>query len=229
MSKECKHNFITDGHCIDCGELGYEIDNYQSKSLNEHTNNTVKSFEKDLYKINGLSQDIKNWVLKKIYGLNMKICRKDNRRKILFAYIYMAHIMLGYVFEPEIVSKMIGLSSRKLNLSLKLVSGISCIKLPQKQEDNIIIPMVILSPISYILENLKLINIEHMYDEIKIYAINLLNDYPMLYENRPKSMAVAIIKQYLSITNTYVPNFNSIFKSISTLKNCTKMIQSLTI
>lgn len=228
---ECRHETIESGTCVECGlsmsctgsHLGYE----QDYSLSHQRSAGVSSlgFEKDLAAIRDLSEEIKAWVIRKTVSAPKGIHRMGCREQILFAYVYLGHLTLGYTVEPEKIAESLQMKPCNIAPAIKLASGISSIPLPQSVGDTVTAPMVIISPVTYLKSTLQLIDKTQYLQQITDITNKALDADELLYEERPRSMAIGFIKYYLDINKIDVPKYHTFFNvTPSSVKTSVKKI-----
>lgn len=220
----CGHEEIVDGCCFKCGLTISESDFlFTSTYTSLHgrvTPNSHLGFEKDLALID-IPEEIKSWILAKVGAAPKKTHRMGCRVRILFAYIYIANLQIGYNFMPEELIEKTKIQKKLITKALQLSSGIDSIQLPQGEGDIITAPLVVITPISYLMKYLEPINLENHYDNVKQLAEKALLNDEFLYEISPKWVAIAIIKCYIDFNSIDVPNFYRKFKSdASSIKKC---------
>jgi len=213
----CTHNDIENNICLNCGTTLYKkTENKISKNIN---------FEKELSKLE-IPLDIKQWVVKKSSLAKKQINRMGCRKQILFAYLYLAYLDLGYKnFIPEDLADILKISKKNIGISLKYVSGIASTLLPQYVEDTIVASLVIISPKVYLKKNLEKIEKIEYYNEIENYIEEKLIKNELLYEENPNLMCISLIKNFFDEKEIKIFKFYLNFdKTQSAIKKCIQKI-----
>jgi len=224
LFENCKHETITDGICLSCGLEIEEsrIDMTCSYSnLHPHSDGSnVQPFENDLRSLS-IPDEIKNLVIKLALSCSKETHRMGVRRQQLFAYIYFAYLQLGYIFDPDRIMEELKMSKRETNMALRIISGTSSseISLPIMNEegDTLSAPVVVFSPIQYIEDFCKENNLLHLCEDIKIHSKKVLEKNEFLFEEKPKHIAVVLIKHFLRHNDINIPKFaknNGVSESI---------------
>lgn len=191
----CNHETIEDGICILCGltisESSIDNDSEFSKHHQRTRYTSGINFDKDLEKLD-LDRSIKSWVLEKISASPKSIYRMGTRSKVLYAYIYLAHLHLGYTFKPNKIAKLLEIDRAGIDESLKIVSGISSHKLAN---DSFSVPVVVISPVNEVLSLCQEIEISNeLSEEIVTFSKKIISQNPILLEDDPRKIAIGIIR-----------------------------------
>lgn len=231
--EDCKHEHIEEGSCIECGlsisGSGSHMQQEEEYSISHQrvTQASTMGFNKDLDG-KDLPPEVKAWVLKMVASAPKKVARMASRERRLFAYVYIAHATLGYDIDPEKVAGILGIHKSQLAESIRLASGISPTVLPQSHNNTQIVPMMVLSPISYLDSTLPILKLEEHKAAIQSLMEEALEKEPLLYEEKPKWMAVAFIKYFLEKNKQSVVKFHEKFDMTATsVKSCLTKIQAV--
>ena len=213
----CTHTDIENNKCLNCGII--------FKNKNDTKISKKINFEKELL-LYDLPLEIKQWVVQKSSLAQKRITRMGCRSQILFAYLYLAYIDLGYEnFMPEELMETLKISKKNVGNALKLVSGIGSFPLPQYKDDILIANLIIISPIIYLKKNLTKLNKLEYYDNIYEYMTEKLKNNELLYEENPNLMCISFIKNYFDQKTIKIVKFHTIFnKTQSAIKKCIQKI-----
>ena len=199
-NEECPHENIIDGNCSHCG-LIIEFDNRVSylDSYGATHSRSVKvgalGFEKDLANLD-IPDRIKEWVIKKAISAPKVIFRMGHRKEILAAYIILAHIDMNIGLQPEKIAIKLKLTKSQMRRIVSLVSGTSRENLPQAEGDRLV-PVIVQSPIPYlddILKNVNMVKYKKKIEELTICALDLNQS---LREQNPFWVAVCVVKFFI--------------------------------
>ncbi len=229
--ENCTHELVEEGSCLECG-LAITGDGSHMQREEEYSTShqraaavSTMGFEKDL-EGKDLPPEIKAWVLRMAAAAPKHTLRMASRDRRLFAYVYLAYLELGYPLEPEKIATTLGIDKSQLPEALRLASGISPTPLPQSHNNPVTAPMVVLSPVAYLDDALAVLKMEVYKDTIQALMEKALVRDPLLYEERPKWMAVAIIKYYLDLNGASMVKFHDHFGMTATsVKGCVAKIQ----
>jgi len=227
---ECTHPEVTDNSCDICGvqvnekEMCYDVqytDQHQRSSQD-----TYLGFDNDLKTID-LPDEVKNFILKKAKAADKITHKMGTRRKILYAYSYMAYVMLGYEFQPDKLAKKIGLKTKgDVSEALRMVSGTSKIKLPQGEHDCQRLFLDVASPLTYLDDALETAGMQDHYVNVKFIAEAALSIRQILFEEEPKWFIIAAIKYYIDVQELAYPKFYNIYEvDCTSIKKCYSKIK----
>lgn len=225
----CLHqNINEDGICLGCGTEMNSLSNGSffetSFESNHHSyrNTKVYTFETDLEKLD-LPDVIKSEIIS-LCGITENITRQAPRLRSLFAFAYIAYIKLQIPFNPHTLAVKIGISHNDYNESLKLVSGLT--STPLSENNNIIVPVVVLSPCNYLKDIINALNTTYNlnldYNEHDALLTLALQKDKLLYESKPYNVAVGSVKYLLDKKNVKINKFHAcVGLSSSVIKNMT--------
>lgn len=191
---KCEHEYVDGSICNLCG-ITFDA----CQLLNEHIGysknhnrkfHSVISFENELIKY-GYSEKVNEWVLEQISNIPKSTLKINTRAKILFAYIYLAHLHLQLDIDPILLATKIGLDRIGIDDAIKLASGI--IPKYQSINQNLSASIVVISPESYIkmlCEHFKIENVS----EILLTVKNAMVKNPSLLEEDPQKVAIGAIR-----------------------------------
>ncbi len=209
----CKHTYIDDGVCQDCGlEVGVYIDMESTYSdHHQYSNpNNIQPFEADLKSLS-ISDEVKNLVYKMAMSCRKETHRMGVRKQQIFSFIYFAYLQLGYTFDPEKIIKELGMTQRETNMALRIISGTSAsdIPLPMNEAAGEVLsaPVVVISPALYIDEICKENKLEEHCEEISKLTKEILDKNKLLFEFNPKHVALAITKHYMNLNDIVISKF----------------------
>lgn len=220
--ENCVHETVEAGTCMECGLLisGASFLSHDEEYSNSHqrsTNAAPLGFEKEL-KDKNIPERVKTWVLENNILAPKRIHRMKNREYMLLANVYLGYIALGYDIQPEKIAENLGISYTRWNKALKLSSGTSSVPLPQNSSNTIIASVVVISPVSYIEERVKILEpivnniVEHI-PNIKKCMEEALKTDQLLYEEKPTWVAIGMLKAYLDYYKVVVPSFYTHFNT----------------
>jgi hypothetical protein len=197
----CEHDCL-DGHvCVACG---LTLENIQltltdfdhSKHHLRFRNYRPKNFEKDLAALK-LSDDILFWIHDKVAQAPKAIFKPETRVKLIFAYVYLAHLHLGKPLDPWQLATMVGLSRGDIDDSLKIVSGISSWSTHNSQTGSLAAAVVVLTPEMCLESFGQQLDIPDLHlVEMKRLARLLIERNELLLDEDPKKMAIGILRYY---------------------------------
>lgn len=228
----CLHACVENGICTACDLLIQEISNSKYEFSNKHQKNskTTLNFQKDLELIGEeLPTPIKEWVISAATSGKKTIHRMGCRKQVLYAYIYLAYVSLGYdIIDPKKLMAIVKLDKKDLGNAIKYICGTGKHKLPLSPADSISLSYIIIPPEMFLFEHLQLLGpqFEHYYDELEAFENQLLENNNSLYNEDPYLISKSIIKYFFEIKEIKidVSKNNSFFGdiSISAIKNCIK-------
>ena len=228
--QNCKHQNVFEGICMDCRlhmiSCGMHIDNEEDFSTSHMRKNNKKlpSFERDLMN-SDFPDEVKKWVYN---TYNSEKTRVGGKEAILFAYIYLAHLQLELDFKPENIASKLNTTKKQVKDGMKIASGMTSKILHAKNVNSIIAPLVVITPLIFIDDQLKQLDLFKYSDLIKEFTAKILKLNSLLYEEKPNLMSLAFIKYYFT---KYHPDIlgktkiHILFKvSLSNLEGCLKQI-----
>lgn len=228
--ESCVHENTVHGICTDCGlclggasgesyldmDVDFTVTHQYSGSVH------MTYFEKDLKPL-PIPENVKALVIQMAQSNNQDVHRMGIRRQQLFSYIYLAYLQLGQTLDPEKLAEHLGMSQRDINLALRVVSATSSTNIPLPKQNNTYMaaPIVVISPLNYIEEVCQQNGLQNHVSKVQYLAHRVLKASTSLLEQKPKHVAIAIVKYYMDL-NAYstVGNFakdNGL--SASTLKS----------
>ena len=221
--ESCPHESTLDGYCTECGlEIsGNNIDmtSTYSEYHSHFDGSNILPFENDL-KLLTIPDEIKNLVIKLASSCPKETHRMGVRKQQLFSYIYMAYLQLGYNFDPDSVIEELRMTQREKNMALRIISGASSadISMPLTEDGEALsAPVVVISPIVYIRDICKDNELSEHVEEIITNAKRVLEKDKILFEFKPKHIAIALVKHYMNQNKINIPKFaknNGISESI---------------
>jgi hypothetical protein len=224
--EECVHENRLDDICIECGLCmrGTYVDMDMDFTQSHQYSGSVQTpyFEKDLKPL-PIPEEVKALVIQMARSNNQDVHRMGIRRQQLFSYIYLAYLQLNQWLDPQKLAEDLGMTQRDINLALRVVSATSSTDIPLPKQNNsyMVVPIVVISPLNYIDEVCQKNGLQNQISEVRTLANRVLQASTSLLEQKPKQVAVAIVKYYMDL-NSYstVGNFaKENGMSQSTLKN----------
>jgi hypothetical protein len=223
MFDSCPHTNISDGACVDCGleisGLNMDMTSTYSEYHSHFDSSNIQPFENDL-KMLTIPEEIKNLVVKLALSCPKETHRMGVRKQQLFSYIYLAYLQLGNNFDPDSVIEELRMSQREKNMALRIVSGASSadISMPMAEEGEALsAPVVVISPVVYIKDICKENGLSEQIETIIIESKMILSKNKILFEFKPKHIAIALVKHYMNANKINIPKFaknNGISESI---------------
>jgi hypothetical protein len=211
----CVHENTVHGICVDCGlclggasggsYLDMDVDFTQSHQYSGSVPMTY--FEKDLKPL-PIPDDVKALVIQMAQSNIQDVHRMGIRRQQLFSYIYLAYLQLGQRLDPQRVAEHLGMNQRDINLALRVVSATSSTNIPLPKQNNTYMaaPIVVISPLNYIEEVCQHNGLQNYVSEVQTLAHRILNASSSLLEQKPKHVAVAIVKYYMDLNAYSIPS-----------------------
>lgn len=201
---ECEHVFV-DNVCQKCNLI---LENFFDKKFNnvQHV--------KDLTKYNLIDQIV--GVPDKIITIAKKnIIRKQNEtgkkvrndKKQTFIQIYEAIIESGINFDPNIITRQLGLGKKEINWCIKEVSQTSLIPSAHEEASQPIF-IVIVSPVVYIPEICKKVGLEEDIEKLTLLTETIMEKKDILYSFKPNYIACGIVKSYCNKNNIQIKSFS---------------------
>jgi hypothetical protein len=199
--QNCTHLNVYDNVCSNCGLC--MVSSCQSIDLNDnYSNSNVKvKFTKNNYELElkdkDFPEEIKSWVYKISNKSENTIHKLSYKEKILFAYVYLAYLELEYNFDPIEIIEKLGMKKKDIKSGIKLASGMSSKILPQCNYTHVTSPLVIISPLFFVKEQLEKLDYIKYIDDITLLIEDLLNENQLLLEEKPNIVSLAVIKFYM--------------------------------
>lgn len=228
----CEHINVYEGMCVDCrlymSSSRMTIDLTDSYSMNNERKQNLhmgKFYEK-FKNADGIPETVKTWVQQKAISAPQITHRAGCREQILYAYVYLAYLSLGYEFDPKEIAVELNISKKNIKQGIKLAAGISPICLPQACDDIITAPIVIISPVIYLEEQLKMIKLEKKLKSVRKIAEKALKKNILLYEEKPNIMSLAFIEYYILKKKLNINKIHLIFNiTLVSLNLCLEKIK----
>lgn len=227
MSKldECQHDYIYNHVCINCG-LSIESDvlirnDVDHSKYNQRSKTIIETdLERDI-KETGYDEIIINWIFNNLLRSHKPICKlESNRQKIIFAYIYLAHLNLGRSFNPWEIASQFKLCRNDTDDAIKIVSGISSNHKLNMQTSGFAASIVIIMPTSLVegLANKLGLNINMINDIKNILDVVIQKDQTLLQRD-PQKIAAGGIRYYYEINKW---PFKSVSQKMGYISSITK-------
>lgn len=219
---DCDCENIINGCCEDCGRHtvdskdGSYIDSNQSFTLKHQYTAAPKVIFEDEIKALNIPEEVKALAIKIANSSVQKTHRNAVRRKQIFAYVYFAFSQCNLSFSPKDVAKQLKLSNPEINRALQMVSGSSQVRIPLPVQNNVpmALPIVVISPKTYIqsvcIKNNISSEFEQIYKLAEYIMDNDTQEAAYLLEQNPEHVAIAIAKLYLDNKNIKTPQFAKI-------------------
>lgn len=237
----CDHPDTNEGFCTNCGSSTgprLEFESIYSKGQISVNKNTGKCFETYLENVHGVSDKLKTTVIKKLNG-DSKNTRNTNMAQKTFCQIYLSGAEI-YELNPDSVVNSLNLKGRKLNQSIRTVSGTSkkSSNNPDSSKD-LILQIVSISPTDCLKEICNDFDnkFKHSTGEnplifycetIKNIISKIIKVNPSILNERPKYIAVGFIRHYCINNNIPITNLQEIANiSIPTLNQYTNKAKKM--
>jgi len=201
---ECEHDFL-DNVCQKCNLV---MENYFDKKYNNLDN------VRDINKYNLIDQ-LQNIPPKIISIAKKNIIRKQNEtgkkvrndKKQTFIQLYEAAIESGINFDPTIITRQLKLSKKDINWCIKEVSQTSLVPSVHEEASQPIY-IVIISPVVYIEDICKKIELESEIEKLKDLTEKIMEKKDILYSFKPNYIACGIVKSFCIKNDIQIKGFS---------------------
>jgi hypothetical protein len=204
--KECKHEYIREGFCLNCGfGMGPRLD-FKTMFYKGHMlapRKTSMGYENEFSKIgNEFSEKLTKIVKDKLLK-EKRSTREATRKSDLFCRFYFESVVHGEI-NPTYIAEKLGLDGKSLNKSLRIVSGTSRKSIRDSSGEIKKLQIVSISPVDCLesicskfdKSNDVFYDLVSQLEVISSYMKKLLSRCPSLLNERPKYVAAGLIKHY---------------------------------
>ena len=201
---ECQHDFL-DNVCQKCNLI---LENYFDKKYQNisHVKDTNKYNLID--QIEGIPPKIISIAKKNIIRKQNETGKKvRNDKKQTFIQLYEAIIESGINFDPTVITRQLGLGKKEINWCIKEVSQTSLVPSVHEEASQPIY-IVIVSPLVYIEDICKNINLESEVKKLKEITEKIMDKKDILYSFKPNYIACGIVKSFCVKNNIQIKGFS---------------------
>lgn len=216
---DCEHLEVFDDTCQDCGhmmEYMADAERYMGDNDGEFfgTSKSKKrekfSYLDELSGLKGIDSAVRREVYDKIKQMEPKRhIRLATHKKTLFTFIYVAYNTLGKPFDPAKLGTDLGLTPKQIRLAVKSVSDRDPEDLTKVQN-----PICMIPPEFYFEGLADGCETIHRFAKEEISQLTdlsnlVLDANPMLYNERPRGIAVTLMKMFLEHNKMLSADFYS--------------------
>lgn len=208
---DCEHLSLREGYCENCGldigpriemESGY-IDSYMMS-----TKSDPKNYDKELNKIDCISEELKNKVSDNL-SKEKRSTRAVSRKLDVFCQVYVSGAELNELHPHQIV-KSLDISGRNLNKTIRNISGTGTKNICDQSGDYMTCSIVSISPVDSLKEICDVIEkIAPYQEEIKELITQCIRKSPSILNERPKHIAAGFVKYFCQVRKITIRDIGS--------------------
>ena len=214
---DCQHEYVEAGICHTCGM------SIESKRVEKSDEDFSKNYNragvkedqpKILAKLMSLSfsYDVNDWIIKN-YNSNGMVFKSSTIYKLLFAYIYLAHLHLGLTFDHEATSRILDLTKNDVEEAISIASGTCTNHNLNSQTSHIAASVVIVPPYAALEAICEKVGVKDPHlASMKVVMENAMAKDPFLKDERPDNVAIGVFRYYVELLGVKFQPYNAILK-----------------
>lgn len=188
--ENCNHEDIDNNICTSCGlHVGENINMCIPMKGETHTH--IYKPRGDVLSNLPVSKDCLDWMIEN-HSREILSKKKKSRNRLIFAYIYIYHLLNRKTFNIKHVINHLDLREKDVNMAMRIVSGIKNRDLLQKHA-----PIVVFSPKIYLSSFCKKASVNE--EEVGKLLDLVLEKDPSILEEDPEKVVAGLIRYYVEL------------------------------